>query len=146
MINDQIINEARRLMGAMLRDLREKKNIHPLQVAELLGVTEKTISKIEDGKFDFGIDILSKLSIVYGFTLNFELKEEGDTSRFVLQDSVDFENYIVTDTINGIVCKFKKGDFNGSQKFTFLNDPPTNLPTVMRELGDWLAIEHQNLL
>lgn len=146
MINENVINEARSLIGSMLRNFRESKGLNQTQVADYIGVSKNTISKVEIGKFDFGIDIISKLSILYGFTINFEIKEEGDKNRFLLQESSEADNFIVTDTNNKIVCKFKKGNFNGTQNFTFLDAVPLNLPMIMREFGDWIAEFHGGLL
>lgn len=52
-------------------------------------------------------------------------------------------HYIVEDTKSGILCIFEKGKFNETQEFS--NLPKTDivqLPTYMRELGDWLRDNH----
>lgn len=148
MIEKKVVNEARALIGSMLRDLRKKKGLSQTEVAEFIGVSTNTISKVEIGKFDFGVDILTKLSVLYGFTINFGLKEVGKPDRFILQQSEDVGYYVVTDTENQIVCKFEKGRFNDTQNFTFLGQVPpmSKLPTLMRELGDWLASNHRGLV
>lgn len=70
--------------------------------------------------------------------------------RFILQKSDQKEDhYVCTDQINGIVCVFKKHDFNGTQQFTMLDDssvPPTQLARVLREMGDWLNQNHYEIL
>ena len=146
MINENVINEARLLIGVMLRNFREQKKLSQTQVAEMIGVTTNTISKIEIGRFNFGIDIVNKLSVIYGFTINFLVKETGDKNRFVLQNGSEINTFIVTDTINEIVCKFKKGKFDETQEFTFLKEYPTNLATVLREFRDWLGENHRNII
>lgn len=147
MINKNLINEARTIIGAELRNLRQKKGLSQTQVAELVGLTTNTISKVEIGKFDFGIDILFKLSIIYAFTINLAWKENGDANRFLLQIGKEQDTYIVTDSDNHIVCFFKKGQYNSTQKFTFLEDiVPINLATILRELGDWLALNHADII
>lgn len=53
--------------------------------------------------------------------------------------------YIVEDTNTGLLCMFEKGKFNETQEFR--NIPQTNpmqVPTLMRELGDWLAENHRD--
>lgn len=55
--------------------------------------------------------------------------------------------YIVEDTESGLLCMFEKGKFNETQEFS--NIPKTNpmqIPTLMRELGDWLAENHREKL
>ena len=147
MINKNVINEARTIIGAELRNLRQQKGLNQTQVADLIGLSTNTISKVELGKFDYGIDILFKLSIIYGFTINFEWKENSNNNRFILQNGEQTETYIVTDIQNNLVCFFKKGKFNSTQKFTFLeNIVPNNLATILRELGDWLFIKHPDIV
>lgn len=68
--------------------------------------------------------------------------------KYVIKQSKEFPGWwVVTDTENMIVCRFKDGDFNGSQKFTALNDITSieqarELPRLARELADWLAKNH----
>ena len=142
MINKNVINEARAIIGSALRRFRVAKNLTQTEAAELIGVTKNTISKIELGQFNYGIDIIMEMSIIYGFTLNFEIKEIGDNSHFLFQNGEHENTYVVTDTLNGVVCVFEKNKFNTTQNFTFLNEIPLNLPTIMREIGDWLAVNY----
>lgn len=67
--------------------------------------------------------------------------------RFVFQRSQDDGYVVCTDTKYGIVCKFEFGKFNETQKFTPLDDDYSqealeNMPTIMREFGDYLATNH----
>lgn len=69
--------------------------------------------------------------------------------RFVLQPSIEKGYWVLTDTVNGIVCKFKEKEFNSGQSVTFLND--TEKPDVllvariMHDMGEWLANNHYNI-
>ena len=146
MINKKVLNEARAIIGSALRRFRVAKNLTQTEAAELIGVTKNTISKIELGQFNYGIDIIMEMSIIYGFTLNFEMKEIGDNSHFLFQNGKHENTYVVTDTLNGVVCVFEKNKFNTTQNFTFLNEIPLNLPTIMREIGDWLAVNYGDFI
>ena len=146
MINKKVLNEARAIIGSALRKFRVAKNLTQTEAAELIGVTKNTISKIELGQFNYGIDIIMEMSIIYGFTLNFEMKEIGDNSHFLFQNGEHENTYVVTDTLNGVVCVFEKNKFNTTQNFTFLNEIPLNLPTIMREIGDWLAVNYGDFI
>ena len=146
MINKKVLNEARAIIGSALRRFRVAKNLTQTEAAELIGVTKNTISKIELGQFNYGIDIIMEMSIIYGFTLNFEMKEIGDNSHFLFQNGEHENTYVVTDTLNGVVCVFEKNKFNTTQNFTFLNEIPLNLPTIMREIGDWLAVNYGDFI
>lgn len=145
MVNEEVINEARKLIGAMLRNFRVRKGLTQGDVAKFIGVSVNTISKVEIGKFDFGIDIVTKMSVMYGFTI--ELKEGSkEKQRFLLQDGSEANTFILTDTTNKIVCKFKRGFFNETQSITILDNVPNNLPTIMRELGEWIVENHPDVL
>lgn len=79
----------------------------------------------------------------------FRIMEE----RFVLQKSNDTPGWwVLTDTANEVVIRFKEGDFNGSQKVTVLGDTEFSdrrelsrevlrLTRAVREMADWLAEE-----
>lgn len=58
--------------------------------------------------------------------------------------------WVCTDTENLLVCTFEEGRFNDTQKFTDLEGDDTFKSMddvmahlrVMREMSDWLAINH----
>ena len=59
--------------------------------------------------------------------------------------------WVLTDTINGIVCRFNEGDFNGSQKFTALYDnttqyTPNELARIVADMSDWLREYHYEII
>lgn len=66
--------------------------------------------------------------------------------RFKIEKSLLENHYIVEDTQTGLLCMFEKGKFNETQSFS--NIPKlTNImemPTLMREMGDWLAENHRD--
>lgn len=148
-MNEQLLQQARQKFGQLFRDLRKKKGWSQQQVGDACGVTLQTINKVELGKFPYSIDLLMKLSAVLGFTIQLEIKEVGDQGRFILQESERVDFYILTDTENQIVCSFEKGKFNETQKFSFLNDKQFNaakLATIIREFGDWIQMNHSDLV
>lgn len=72
----------RERIGRQLADLRTKKGYSVRQLAELAGVSYQNITKIENGKYNVSIDILSKVTKPLGAKLeivkdnNFKLKNE----------------------------------------------------------------------
>ena len=59
--------------------------------------------------------------------------------------------WVLTGTVNGIVCGFKEGDFNGSQKFTALYDnttqyAPNELARIVADMSDWLRAYHYEII
>ena len=75
-------------------------------------------------------------------------------SRFILQKSEEKPQHLVcTDTDHNIVCVFKEHEFNDTQKFTLLDgdtfktqEEALSYATFMREMGDWLARYHQDIV
>lgn len=86
-MNEKILQEARQKFGFFFKDLRKKKNLTQEEVANFCGVTYQTINKVEHGKFPYSVDLLMKLSVILGFTINFEVKDIGNSERFILQKS-----------------------------------------------------------
>jgi hypothetical protein len=72
------------------------------------------------------------------------------SNRFTLQPSQKPGYHVCTDTVNRIVCVFKDHDFNLDQSFTVLDDfqpdQVNKLPTIAREMGDWLRENHYNIV
>lgn len=76
-------------------------------------------------------------------------------NRFILQNSQDLPGWwVLTDTENEIVVKFKDKDFNGTQKVTPLNDDSVTLAKVggvsgyarvMREIGEYMVQYHGDI-
>lgn len=71
--------------------------------------------------------------------------------RYILQKSIERPLWwVLTDTENGIVCQFKEGEFNETQKFTILNDVPrpdaSMLAKLAAEMSDWLRDNHYELI
>lgn len=58
--------------------------------------------------------------------------------------------WVLTDTENQIVCQFREGDFNESQKFTPLKDASeydvSKLPSIAADMSRWLADNHYELI
>lgn len=99
-MNEKIIQENRQRFGLLFKDLRKKKGLNQQQVGDACGVTLQTINKVELGKFPYSVDLLMKLSVVLGFTIQFELKEIGDQIRFLLQQNERQNFYNLMDTEN----------------------------------------------
>lgn len=75
-INGDYIKDLRLKIGDSIRLIREKRGYSQDQLAEIMDVNRSTISKIENGKFSFSIDYLSKFSWFLDF--NILLIDEND--------------------------------------------------------------------
>lgn len=60
-------------IGKTIREIREKRGYSQDELAEIMKVNRSTISKVENGKFSFSIDYLSKFSWFLEF--DFSIKD-----------------------------------------------------------------------
>lgn len=148
LINEKIIKTARQQVGLFIKRQRNELGLTQIQVSKLIGVTPATINKIEQGKYNWGIDLLFKLSIVLNFRFEFQTKEIADISgRFDLFENE--ETGTVIDNKLGIKITFTIGSFNATQKVHFDNNQglsPAEIATAMREIGDWLNENYDELI
>jgi putative transcriptional regulator len=147
-MDEEVIKTARKQIGLFIKDLRKERNVTQEELAESIGVTHATVNKIENGRFNYGIDLFFKISVVLGFKLELISKTEVDNSgRFDLFEYAD--KATVIDNLYSIRIDFTKGDFNGTQKVKFENDrgiSASDLATAMREIGDWLNENYSELI
>lgn len=61
----ELKNERKRI-GNRLRELREAHGLTATQLGEMCGLTQSTISKVENGKWSVSLDILSKICEALG--------------------------------------------------------------------------------
>lgn len=67
---ENYLRNCRLKMGQNIREIREKRGYSQDELAEIMGVNRSTISKIENGKFSFSIDYLSKFSWFLDFNIS----------------------------------------------------------------------------
>ena len=59
-------------VGRQLAELRIKKGMTTQQVAENAGITSSNVGKIEQGRYNVGVDILGKVATALGATIKIE--------------------------------------------------------------------------
>lgn len=59
----------REQIGLQLLEVRKKKQMTQQQVADMAGITRNNLSKIENGKYNVSVDILSRVCEVVGVRL-----------------------------------------------------------------------------
>ncbi len=97
-----------RKSGQFLAELRKEKELTQEQLGEKLGVTNKTVSRWENGNYLPPVEMLQSLSELYGLTINellsaqrlnpdqYRKKAEENlknivrTSRFSLEERIDY--------------------------------------------------------
>lgn len=148
-MKDEVITKAREILGLFLKDARKERGFTQQQLADMVGVNHMTISKIESGKFNFGIDIFNKLSIALGFKLELIMNyNENHDNRFDLIQNG--RECLVTDFSTGIRIAFNAGNFNGSQRIITPENSveilASDLATVMKLMGEWVFKEYPELI
>jgi DNA-binding Xre family transcriptional regulator len=61
-----LLNNERVRIGARIRELRKEKNIEAKQLAQIANIDAANLSRIEQGRYSVGIDILSKVVLALG--------------------------------------------------------------------------------
>ena len=93
------------LLGAKLKRIRENKHISQQEIADLLGISQKTYSNIESDKSTPSIEQLSKLGELLDFNSLDLLRE------------------------NGITFNQSNNEFNENSSGVIMNNYPDNLIT-----------------
>ena len=74
------------LFGLKIKTLRERKKISQSRLAEMVDVSENTLSNIETGKYYPHINTIIALSEVLNISLLFLLSDENDISKICLDE------------------------------------------------------------
>jgi len=82
----EYLSEVRKLYGSWIKQIREEKGQTQQQMADEIGMSRSTISKIEDGKWNFGIDTLTIFSQYLDFYLFFLEKSSNDELSEIMKD------------------------------------------------------------
>jgi len=69
--------------------------------------------------------------------------------RFTLNKATEPGWWLVADTQNGVVIKFKEHQFNDTQEVKMTDEckekSVSDLARIMREIGDWMANNYYNI-
>lgn len=64
-------------LGMMLEEQREREGWSRQQVAEMTGLTEATVRKVEEGVFNVPLDVLATIADVYGCNIGILPRKEN---------------------------------------------------------------------
>lgn len=70
------------MIFSRIRDLREDRDWNQTKVAEYLGVRQTTYSKYELGKLPLQVDVLLKLSDLYGVSVDYLLGRTDERTPY----------------------------------------------------------------
>lgn len=74
-LNTDFLTETRKSISSQLIYFRDKEKLTQLQLAELMGVSPTTISKVETGKWSVSLDTLATFAHYLKFTIKLEPNE-----------------------------------------------------------------------
>ncbi len=83
-INPDYVAQVRCLIGGWIREFRKDKKLTQSQVAEMLGITEATVCKIELGKW-LSLEMLIKVCVVLDCFLFLVPKDSADDLALIMQ-------------------------------------------------------------
>lgn len=78
-ISQEYLEGVRKIYGQWIREMREDKGLTQEQLADKMGVSRSTISKVEDGKWNFGVDTITLFGVhldFYQFLLPKDSKDD----------------------------------------------------------------------
>ena len=70
-------------IGKNIKSMREESNLSQAKIAEYLSVDEDMVIKIENGEIDIDLDIIQKLSNLYGCRLDQVLFSRNPKERII---------------------------------------------------------------
>ena len=91
-------------IGALIRSLRKEKGLTQKELAEILSVSDKTVSKWERGKGIPDISIMLSLSNIFGIEIEKMLEGEIRNSDFIVGNMENAIYYVCPQCGNIITC------------------------------------------
>lgn len=83
-INPDYVESIRKIIGEWMREFRTELNITQSELAEKLGITEGTVSKMEAGKW-LSLEMLIKVSITLDFFIFLCPKNSNDDLATIMR-------------------------------------------------------------
>ena len=79
-VNDR--DKERERIGNRIRELRKERGLDAKELAHSIGIDPGNLSRIEQGRYSVGIDILNKIAGVLNMKLDFVAKEEAEHGKY----------------------------------------------------------------
>lgn len=146
---------------SIVKNLAMQQGITVYQIAKKSGISPNLIKNYFDFKNEPSLGNFLKIAKAVNVTFYFESNADLDFKKaldfateehkFVLQKSKEkAKHWVVTYVPANIVIAFEEGKFNETQQVTTLEDfNPENYKEIaryLREIGDWLAKNHKNII
>lgn len=62
----------REKIGCQIQDIRVQKGLTKYELAEMVGITHQNIDKIEQGRYNVGVDLLDRICKALGAEIKIE--------------------------------------------------------------------------
>lgn len=146
---------------SVIKNLAAQQKISIYQIAKETGITPSLIKNYFEYKNTPSLDYFLKIAKAVNVTFYFESNADLDFKKaldfateehkFVLQKSKEkASHWVVTYVPANIVIVFEQGKFNETQQVTTLEDfNPDDYKKItryLREIGDWLAENHRDII
>jgi transcriptional regulator with XRE-family HTH domain len=85
-INQEYLYEVRKIIGSWIKQMREEKGLTQEELADKMGMSRTTISKVEDGKWNYGIDTITLFAVHLDFFQFFIPKNSNDEVAIAMRE------------------------------------------------------------
>ncbi|SJL32820.1 transcriptional regulator [Porphyromonas phage phage019b_ATCC49417] len=126
--------------------VRQEVDMSVRDLSGRAGVARGSVSRIL--KAGARLDSILAIADVFGYTLSLT-PVETPAPKYFLHTSKEPGYMVATDTHAGVVLKFKKGNLNGDQRITVLEDDETDsirLAKLARGITEWLRMFYPELI
>lgn len=94
--------ELNEIVAANLIELRKRKHLTQVELAEQIGYSDKSISKWELGKSIPSVDILKQFADFYGVTIDFLITENAAKKKISVDKSMEHLGHKITFILLGV--------------------------------------------
>lgn len=92
------------MIGDIIRELRNDKNIDQKELAKVLNVSVSTISNYENEEYEPNIDTLNKLSDHFNVSIDYLFGKIKFHFKYSIMNEYLVGNYSVSNLLNDILC------------------------------------------
>ncbi|DBA55344.1 hypothetical protein CLI74_01550 [Porphyromonas gingivalis] len=126
--------------------VRQEMHMSARDLSGRAGVARASVARML--KAGARLDTILAIADVFGYTLSLT-PVETPAPKYLLHNSKEPGYMVATDTHAGVVLKFKRGNLNGEQRITVLEDDetdPIRLAKLARGITEWLRVFYPELV
>ena len=126
--------------------VRQEMHMSARDLSGRAGVARASVARML--KAGARLDTILAIADVFGYTLSLT-PVETPAPKYLLHNSKEPGYMVATDTHARVVLKFKRGNLNGEQRITVLEDDetdPIRLAKLARGITEWLRVFYPELV